>query len=75
MVKFQVNSPSVTYGERYIEADYDYCTSRVEQTADGTYKVKCYRGAICNSRSMRASTCDSNISCQLIFLPNIRVVD
>ncbi|EFX77117.1 hypothetical protein DAPPUDRAFT_198542 [Daphnia pulex] len=39
MAKFQVDSPNVTYGDRYIEADYDYCTSRVEPASDGRYKV------------------------------------
>lgn len=41
MAKFQVDSPNVTYGDRYIEADYDYCTSRVEPASDGRYKVTC----------------------------------
>lgn len=40
MAKFEVDSPNVTYGDRYIEADYDYCTSRVEPTTDGRYKVQ-----------------------------------
>lgn len=39
MAKFQVDSPNVTYGDRYIEADYDYCTARVESATDGRYKV------------------------------------
>lgn len=39
MAKFQVDSPNVTYGDRYIEADYDYCTTRVEPATDGKYKV------------------------------------
>lgn len=39
MANIEVDSPNVTYGDRYIEADYDYCTTRVEQTAGGRYKV------------------------------------
>ena len=41
MANFQVDSPNVTYGDRYIEADYDYCTSRVEPASGGRYKVTC----------------------------------
>lgn len=38
MANVQVDSPNVTYTDRYIEADYDYCTTRVD-TAGGKYKV------------------------------------
>lgn len=38
MANIQVDSPNVNYGDRYIEADYDYSTSRVESNA-GKYKV------------------------------------
>ena len=37
-VSISVDSPNLTYGDRYIEADYDYCTTRVEHV-DGKYKV------------------------------------
>ena len=36
-----VNSPNVVYGDRYIEADYDYCTTSVERV-DGKYKVNAF---------------------------------
>lgn len=39
MANIEVDSPNVTYGDRYIEAEYDYCTTRVEQTAGGRFKV------------------------------------
>lgn len=34
----EVESPNVTYGENFIESQYDYCTTNVETTATG-YKV------------------------------------
>lgn len=39
MASIQVDSPNVTYADRYIEADYDYCTTSVESTG-GKYKVR-----------------------------------
>lgn len=47
MAKFEVDSPNVTYGDRYIEADYDYCTTQVQPSADGKYKVE--RDSFCFS--------------------------
>ena len=35
----QVESPNVTYGDTFIESQYDYCTTNVETTATGRYKV------------------------------------
>ena len=34
----EVESPNFTYGENFIESQYDYCTTNVEATATG-YKV------------------------------------
>ena len=39
MANIEVDSPNVTYGDRYIEADYEYCTTRVEPMAGGRFKV------------------------------------
>lgn len=39
MARIEVDSPNVTYSDRYIEADYDYCTTRVEPSVGGRYKV------------------------------------
>lgn len=58
MANVQVDSPNVTYTDRYIEADYDYCTTRVD-TAGGKYKVHTFRqvmgAAMFSVRSMRGA--------------------
>jgi len=39
MANIEVESPNISYGDRYIEADYDYCTTHVEPV-NGKLKVK-----------------------------------
>ena len=38
MANIEVESPNISYGDRYIEADYDYCTTHVEPV-NGKLKV------------------------------------
>lgn len=65
MAKIEVDSPNVTYGDRYIEADYDYCTTRVESSPDGRYKVKMDRHFIHTELCLSMRTIVTNRSLQM----------